>query len=284
MDVSDSRLAEILADLVELGLTYQESVVYSELVAMGPSHARRISERAHLPREDSYRVLKRLEAKGLVEVHLDKPAVFAAIEPRAAVRSFISKVDARSHDLKQKAYDLGVRLERIKGTAARYEEESARVHTSVVIIAGRRVFAELERLIGECQTQYAGAIPAVSFLTVQGNAFLENLVAAQKRGVDVRVITCFTPKIIESVRKYSRNIEIRHNDEMSRGIRFSILDEAKVTLALAEPTRSQEDARMMCSTIPTLARELAFHFEQMWSESKSAAQWRVREPNIVGIH
>jgi hypothetical protein len=188
----------------------------------------------------------------------------------------------RSHDLKQKAYDLGVRLERMKGTAARDEGESVHARSSVAIIAGHQVFAALERLVGRARRSTPGNLAGLVPHHAR-QCFLGKPGRRTEAGVGVRVITSFTPKIIEPVRKYSREIEIRHSDEMSRGIRFSIFDRTRVTLALTEPTGSQEDARMMCSTIPTLAREPTFRFEQMWSGSKSAAQWRGRECQGVSI-
>lgn len=272
MPVDEGLLtAERLADLREMGLTHQESVVYAVLLSMGPSHARQVSERANLPREDSYRVLKHLEAKGLVEVVLGKTSVFVAVSPRVAVRSFVSKVETRSEELMQKAYDLGVWLETIKRTAMGGEEV---VHdsTSVRVFSGNQVFTELEKMIREATKQYSGLLAPFTFVSFLGSQILEDLVSASKRGVDVRIITTITNETSESVRRYSRVLPVRHHPAVSQGIRFSIVDGSVAVVALTEPVKNAEGARVLYSSIPTLTRGLMFHFEEMWKESRPTVQ------------
>lgn len=264
--------AERLADLREMGLTHQESIVYAVLLSMGPSHARRVSERANLPREDSYRVLKHLEEKGLVEVVLGKTSVFVAVDPRVAVRSFVSKVVTRSEELTQKAYDLGVWLETIKDTVPRDDDGVTLSNPSVRVFSGNQVFSELERMIREGRAQYSGLVSPVSFGSFLGSRFLESLVSASKRGVDVRVITTVTDQTSESVRRYSRILPIRHHPSINHGIRFSVVDGTKAILALAEPGRNAGEARVLYSSIPTLTRGLMFRFEEMWKESRPIIQ------------
>ena len=180
-------MAEGLADLRAMGLSHQEAVMYSQLVALGPSTARHISEAAHLPREDSYRLLRRLESKGLVEVVLGKPSIFLAIEPRAAVRSFVSNLESRSESLKQRAYDLGIWLEKIKGTGHPEEVERSLRESAVRILWGQQVFLEFEKSLRKCTEQYEGVYSPLGFLGTSGSALLESLLLARKRGVRVRI-------------------------------------------------------------------------------------------------
>jgi sugar-specific transcriptional regulator TrmB len=267
-DREDSLVEDRLADLQAMGLSHKEAVLYSQLVALGPSSARRVSESARLPREDSYRTLKRLESKGLVEVVLAKPSIFLAMEPRAAVRSFVSGVESRSETLKQRAYDLGVWLETIKGTGGRDDSERVRRESAVRILWGQQVFLELEKSLRSCEEQYEGVLSPEAFVTASGTGILENLLAARKRGVKVRIITEVGPENLETVRRYSKVLAIRRHEGVSQGIRFSVLDRSKIVMALTEPRTSPERATCLCSSVPTLARGLGLYFEQMWKESQ----------------
>lgn len=278
-----SPLADVLADLQEMGLTYQESLVYSELVSMGPSHARRISERAHLPREDSYRILRRLESRGLVEVHLSKPSVFVAVEPRAAVRSFVSTLESRSEELKQRAYDLGFRLEKIKGTARNPEEADSSSDSTLRVLTGHQVFVELERALSCCQRTYSCVLAPVSFVSASGAAVLDEILACRRRGVETRLITEFNRDNLDAIRRYSKQLAIRHHPNAGQGIRFSVFDDSKTILALAEPVTARDGARVMSSSIPTLVKGLTFYFEQMWEESRTLVDpWSVRRRSSSG--
>jgi len=267
-----------------MGLSHQEAVLFARLVAIGPSTARRVSQSSHLPREDSYRILKRLESKGLVEVVLGNPSIFVAIEPRAAVRSFVSNVENRSESLKQEAYDLGVWLETIKRTAPHEDAELAHRESPVRVLSGQQVLLEFEKSASKCEVQYEGVLSPMAFLTTSGSGILENLLSARKRGVNVRIITEVIPDSLERVRRYSRFMAIRSHEGVSQGMRFSVLDGSKVIIALTEPQTSSEQTTCLCSGIPTLARGLGLYFEQMWKESQSIPE-PIRRPTRrpVGI-
>jgi hypothetical protein len=283
-DKEDPLIAGRLADLQAMGLSHQEAVLYSRLVALGPSSARRASESAHLPREDSYRILKRLESKGLVEVVLGNPSIFLAIEPRAAVKSFVSSVDSRSAILKQKAYDLGVWLETIKDTGPHDDSERVPHESAVRILWGQQVFLEFEKSLGKCEAQFEGVFSAVAILRATGAGMLENILSARKRGVNVRIITEVGPESLETVRRYSRFLAIRRHEGVNQGMRFSVIDRSKIIMALTEPVTSPERATFLCSTMPTLARGLDLYFEQMWRESQEILEPIRRPPGRpVGI-
>jgi len=274
----------MLEDLRELGLTRQEAAVYAELVSLGPSHARRISERSRLPREDTYRILKHLENKGLVEVVLDKPSLFVAVEPRAAVRSIVSDLESRSQELKQKAYHLGVWLESIKGTANREEDDAPPNGSAVRVLSGPQVLLELDRSLLSCRTQYAAVVSPGSFLGVRGASFLESVLSAGRRGVAVRLITEVSALNIDQVRRYSRLLSVRHHPGMSEGMRFSVLDGSKSILSLADHTSPSGSLRVICTDIPTLGRGLMLYFEQLWKESSAVVESVSHHPGKrVGI-
>src|ERR1700722_19417037 len=81
LDSKDGLVSNRLDDLHSMGLTHQEAVVYTSLLSLGPSHARAVYKDSHLTREDTFRILRGLEAKALVQVIIGKPSIFVAIEP-----------------------------------------------------------------------------------------------------------------------------------------------------------------------------------------------------------
>ncbi len=267
VDTRDSPNADRMKDIQELGLSHQEAVLYSQLVALGPSSAREISESVHMPREDSYRTLKRLETRGLVQLALGNPSIYMAVEPRAAIGSLISNLEVRSEALKEKAYGLGVWLETIKGTANHGVAEPVHHESAAKVVWGHNVLVELEKSLAKCNTQYEGVLSTDVFKREPRIGILEFLLSLIKRGVKVRVVTEVIPETLETVRRYSKIFPVRTHVGVSQGMRFSIVDRSKILMALTEPSAPIEETSCLCSAIPTLARGLGMYFEKMWKDS-----------------
>jgi sugar-specific transcriptional regulator TrmB len=259
--------ADHLTEIQEFGLSHQEALLYSQLVALGPPSAREVSERLHMSREDSYRILKRLESRGLVQLALGNPSIFMSVEPRAAINSFISNLDVRSDALKEKAYILGAWLETIKGTASHAVAERVHHESAAKVVWGRQVFVELQKLVATCSTQYEGVFSTDLFKRDPKFGILEFLPLLIKRGVKVRVVTEVTPETLETVRRYSKIFPIKAHVGVSQGMRFSIIDRSRIQLALTEPSASDELTSCLCSTIPTLAKGLGMYFDKIWTDS-----------------
>jgi sugar-specific transcriptional regulator TrmB len=155
LDSKDGIVSNRLDDLHSMGLTHQEALIYTSLLSLGPSHARTVCGDAHLTREDTYRILRSLEAKGLVQVIVGKPSTFVAIEPRSAIRTFVSRIDARSTELKQRAYGLGEWLEGVHLQQPRGAPEE---RVSVKLLFGRQIVEETIRHLGECRFEHVAVM------------------------------------------------------------------------------------------------------------------------------
>jgi len=80
---------EIIKTLQRYGMDKDESRVYINLLAQGPEGAGIIAKRLGLNRVRVYRILKRLEAKGVVKAVLGRPVRYVAISLEEAINKFI---------------------------------------------------------------------------------------------------------------------------------------------------------------------------------------------------
>jgi len=69
----------VLKTLVSLGLSQVEAEVYFFLAQAGPVKGRDIAETLKLYKQQVYRNLKSLHAKGMVNTTFDRPARFSAV-------------------------------------------------------------------------------------------------------------------------------------------------------------------------------------------------------------
>jgi sugar-specific transcriptional regulator TrmB len=262
--VADEHFLGLLQDM---GLTHQEAVVYSVLVSHGPLPAKKVGEVAGLAREHSYQVLKRLETKGLVEVRLSDYSLFVATEPRVAVASFVSRIEDQSNSLKEKAYEVGARLQALRTKRPACHEAPGRNDPQLRLVFGKQVQAEFERELAECKDDYMGIIMPEIMATPNGLRTLESLQIAAKRNVRVRVITESLPITRRYIGRYSKELSFRHNTAVAHGVRFSIFDRSRVIQAMFDPVAKDEEKEIICSGNRTLVKGLMLYFEQFWETS-----------------
>lgn len=252
-----------------MGLTHIEAVIYSGLVSLGPSHARQLSERFHLAREDTYHVLKRLESKGLLQVAMENPHTYTALEPRAAVKNFVSDIDSRSDDLKQKAYEVGIWLDSIRQSVHESNQlGDERPVSSVKMLNGLQVFIDCGKRIRSCHSSFTAVYSGATFSIAAGLGLVNELLAASRRGIEVRLITEATRENWERLRGYSKKLNIRHQPNTDIGMRFSVIDGSQLFLSLAEPTLTVNKAKAIWSDNPPFVRGMRVHFEHVWSEAR----------------
>ena len=265
LDSKDGLVSNRLDDLHSMGLTHQEAVVYTSLLSLGPSHARAVCKDSHLTREDTYRILRGLEAKALVHVIIGKPSTFVAIEPRSAVRTFVSQIDARSTELKQRAYGLGEWLERVSTFNDREGRQDETI--SVKLLFGHQIVEETLRLLGQCRSEHVTVMTGKGFVASNQMGYLDHLSQAIQRGIRVRLVTEVDQANRQEVYRFSRKLEVRHHGDLDRMMSFSISDSSAVTLALTRLDGTHE-ARAICANSPTLIGGFRSYFEQLWGESR----------------
>src|SRR5213594_1820137 len=72
------QLGEATKQLQAVGLTKHEAVAFLNLARLGAATAREVARVSGVNRVQAYRALDSLEARGLVEVTLDRPKRFAS--------------------------------------------------------------------------------------------------------------------------------------------------------------------------------------------------------------
>lgn len=265
-----------LSCLQEMGLTHHEALVYSALLSIGPSHAKKIGEVAHLAREHSYEILRKLEAKGLVELVLAKSSWYIAVEPKLAVNSFVAKISDQSRLLTEKAYEMGAWLQQLKQDSLRRSEDVVHSEPHMRLVFGRNVMQEFERELKSTKSEYLGVFGHSG--TLAARRTLELLAGAARRGVNVRVITDLPAFPDRHTRRLPRAFDVRAHESAGIGARFSVFDGSAAILALHEPVTTGEDARAICSYNPTFVRGFVLHFEQLWGASRPLVYPETKAP------
>lgn len=91
----------IIRTLVGLGLKRTDAKVYLFLAKTGPQKARDITNALKIYKQQLYRSLKNLRAKGMVNATLEHPARFSAVSLEKALDLFIKAKREEAQNIEQ---------------------------------------------------------------------------------------------------------------------------------------------------------------------------------------
>ncbi len=174
---------ETLATLLDLGLTSCEARVWMALLHCGMSTAKTVSRVSKVTRQDVYRVIPKLEKKGLVSKTLTFPAMFIATPVEDGVSILLKKRRNKTIELETSAKTLIRNL--AEGNQITLKEEK---NPEFILVPGKEALWDK---IGNSIENVQGTIDTVSSYKRYAQAFSifsETLKEAWSRGVKCRFI------------------------------------------------------------------------------------------------
>ncbi len=101
------RNESAVENLVRLGLSRYQAMVYSALSSLGPSGVSEISRTSGVPRTKVYDVLEQLSKTGAIESQAGRPALYRASSPSALVRQLRDEYMASADEaIKSLEYEM----------------------------------------------------------------------------------------------------------------------------------------------------------------------------------
>jgi DNA-binding response OmpR family regulator len=111
-------LEETSNELAYFGLTKTQAKIYITLTALGVASASEIAKLSKIRREEVYRIIPKLERRGIIARKLKVPRKFSAIQPETAIQMLTeTKLNAMKEEiekLEQKQTELVPKLKRIE--------------------------------------------------------------------------------------------------------------------------------------------------------------------------
>lgn len=263
-----------MASLRDLGLSEYESRAYRELLDLGATTAKELSNASDVPMGRIYDVLNDLEGAGLVRSQaVGRPKKYVAVDPDTALDRL---VEARKQDLARQA-------ERYESVATDLIEDLDATDPiegqfwTAAVGPDETVELLLERLSSaDDRLHHVAGLPSPQIdLGTVGQRVLEAFEAALDRGVAVSIIV--DPSLVESVpddlhRAYARRLgpheafEIR-TASASDGT-FTLIDTEEVCIEVPNPLDAREAFAMIDLTDAAFADDVRAVFEDAWRQSE----------------
>ncbi len=260
------KLSEASDALQRIGLSRYEALVFVNLAQAGAATAGDLARASGVNRVQTYRALESLEARGLVEVTLDRPRRYAA---RAINDVFDMIADEKRSELEKLDAVRKTLLEawpRISGQTR--QPPSVRLQ----VIKGRtQIYRTLRQLVGNAKEE------VLAFTTTKGlqrsyrAGINEALLAATRRGVKPRLAAEINETNAALMARVAKYVPLRHVDRQRA--RFIIVDRGSIIAFLIQDERTirGEGETALWTNSPDFVKAHLDFFEKAWATGTSAA-------------
>jgi sugar-specific transcriptional regulator TrmB/pimeloyl-ACP methyl ester carboxylesterase len=140
--------------LQNFGLTDKQADVYLFLVKRSIAAGGEISKQTKIDRSVIYRILKSLQAKGLVEQTLESPIRFMAVPVDKALDLIIKAKQEEIKAVEKAKKDLIEDLEAIRKTRT-----EPTIEKFMIIKGKKKIYKKIQQIIKETRSQFYGAFP-----------------------------------------------------------------------------------------------------------------------------
>jgi len=265
--ISPSRFDYMLSDreinsLEDLGLTSSQVKVYLALLNVGSSNAKTASKFSGVVRQDIYRVLNELIAKGLVAKTLDVPSKFDPVNLENGLAILCDRKKTEVINMQARVADLLKKFNGKKKTTNLNKEPLLEIQVLNVAseICGKEI-------IDAAKISLKTILPYEMFVrlsTIHG----KRQKRALRRGVNIRVLTEKSAgKSLEELGKANATdplLEIRYVSQIS-GL-FSVVDDQTVFIQ-TETEDNCFEGKILIANNPSLVAILKDYYEAMWEKA-----------------
>ena len=259
---------DIVAQLQDYGLTRNEARVLVFLAKTGPSKASDVARAVQINRTETYRTIRNLQRRGLVEATLERPVRFQSVPFDRCLRILIDERKARLRILEQRGEDLRRQFDDV-----RVEPVSQEVERFQVVEGRLRIEQRLHGMYAKSQKSVMTVLSPSEVIRADTSDLFDLLGNAAKNGLRVRVITAINQSNLQIVEKFRERMEIRHLDLKAKPIpRVSIIDDSEALFEITtvdESPRIEEEVALWINS-RAFVRNLQAYFEEMWNSGTPA--------------
>src|SRR2546422_6730405 len=253
------KLSEASEALQRIGLSRYEALVFVNLARAGATTAGDVARVSGVNRVQTYRALEGLEARGLVEVTLDRPRRYAA---RAINDVFEMIADEKRSELEQLDAVRKTFLEAWPKLSGRTREPPT---VRLQVIKGRgQIYRTLGQFVSTAKEE------VLAFTTTKGlqrsyrAGINEVLLAAMRRGVKARLAADINETNAVLMARVAKFVPLRHADRQRA--RVIIVDRDSILAVLTQDEKSirGEGETALWTNSPDFVKAHLEFFERSW--------------------
>ena len=246
-------------------MTRNEARVLVFLAKTGPSKASEVARAVEINRTETYRTIRNLQRRGLVEATLERPVRLQSVPFERCLAILIDERKARLRILEQRGEAL-----RRQFAVVRVEPVSHEVERFQVVEGLLRIEQRLQMMCAQAQKSVMTVLSPSEMVRGDTAGLFDMLTHAAKGGLRVRIITSIVQPNLAIVEKLSQTVEIRHLDLKVKPIpRVSIIDDSEALFEISttdETHRTEEEVALWINS-RAFVRNLQAYFDEMWNSA-----------------
>jgi sugar-specific transcriptional regulator TrmB len=185
-----NSLKQINKALRRFRLSKNEAKVYLYLARHGAQKAQKIAEALDVHRTEAYKILRNLEAQGLVTRILERPMKFLAAPLENVLDSLIEGRRQRIRQLEQRRDELLS----IWRSLPEPEKVSSQKETFQVLEGKRQIAVKVSEVLRGCDHEFGIVISDENLVWLYNSSFFEDLEEiCEERDTDARLLTNYSP-------------------------------------------------------------------------------------------
>jgi sugar-specific transcriptional regulator TrmB len=267
-----SALSDLEYQLLRFGLTPLQARIYLWLLLSGPTNASEVIRGLGVHRADVYRVLRGLAAKGIVEINMANPTVYAAVAPAKSVQALLREQENKISELHSLSGTLVDAIDKRVSEFSKSRRDSnptgPTLHSSFRLKFGAQVIETWREMLRGAKEEVMRVWSRFGITYHFEEGLLEEYVECAKRGVKIRALTDVGDDTARFVRKYSGPIEFRHTNIGATALRYTVVDRKEVFVSTTLVPIRTSDFTALWTDNGALVRGFIMDFEEAWEKSK----------------
>jgi len=184
--IEENKMEEnLINELIKIGLTKNEALIYIYLLTSGPKSVKEISKDTLINRTEVYSILKKLENKEIVYKIYNKKNIFNVVSINKLIDILNLKKINEIMLLSKKKFELQKLLEKI-GKLKSYNEEEEKL---VLLKGEKQYFLTMKELIINSRKEILLTIPKEEIPKLDFYGILDELSYLEKKGVKCKIVT-----------------------------------------------------------------------------------------------
>jgi sugar-specific transcriptional regulator TrmB len=185
-----SSLVEVEQALGKFNLNKSEIRVYLYLARFGAQKAQSVAEALGVHRTEGYKVLRRLEAQGIVSRIMERPMKFIAVPFESVLTNLIEERRQRIHEMERKKDQLL----KIWASLPEPESVSQTKETFQVLEGKKHISVRLNELLKGSETSFKMVVSDINLIWLYNTPFLDEVEdKVENDGLIMKLMTNYSP-------------------------------------------------------------------------------------------
>ena len=274
VDVFDSKMLEdkaLVKRVTELfskfGISEYESYIYLFLAKNGGKTAPQVFKSLSIPRTDTYRILMKLQGKGLVTSSFDHPMIYTSSPIKNVVESLINQEKNRINDLEAHKQELIDLFRQIPSFGSSVSNENG--NQFQILQGSYQINNKIKEMLTKAKTKFCIVGSENDFLSFHHDGIFELL---KNSKLIVRILSSDSKKIRYFVQKLKKDCIKIISEKDRRDLCFVIKDEDEIIFFMKNQKHTKEKQVAIWSDSGPIVLSLEMLFNMIWHNYKTAKE------------